>query len=217
MKNINRNISIKDKLQIYMMIFSKLIRGFLYRWRFKSVKGLLLIGKRVDIYNSSKIELGKNVKLESGSEIQGLSTKGIKFGNDVTIGRDTMIRPSSYYGVGRIGDGFEIGNNSSIGPMGYIGCAGQITIGKNVMIGPKVSMFAENHNFNDSNSTIKEQGVSNKGIIIEDNCWIGSSVTILDGVTIGSGSVIAASTVVTKNVPKNSIVMDKKDKQVNSR
>lgn len=80
-------------------------------------------------------------------------------------------------------------SNSSIGPYGFVSCSGKITIGKNVMIGSRVSLFAENHNFSEKDKSIKEQGVNNKGIIIEDNCWIGSGVIILDGVTIGSGSV----------------------------
>lgn len=63
-----------------------------------------------------------------------------------------------------------------------------------------VVFFAENHVFSDTESTIKSQGVQQKGIIIEDDCWIGSNVTILDGVTIGRGSVIGAETLVTKDI-----------------
>lgn len=141
----------------------------------------------------------------------------MRFGNNVTIGRFTSIRPSSYYGVGNIGYGLEMGDNSSIGPYGYVGCSGRISIGKNVMIGPRVSFFAENHNFTGKSTSIKSQGVNNKGITVEDNCWIGSGVIILDGVTIGSESVIGAGTLVTKDVPKNSVVYDKRDKATKNR
>ena len=71
--------------------------------------------------------------------------------------------------------------------------------------------------FEDTNSTIKSQGVSQKGIIIEDDCWIGSNVTILDGVRIGQGSVIGAGTLISKDVPKNSVVIDKRDKHIKDR
>ena len=141
----------------------------------------------------------------------------MKFGKNVTIGRYTSIRPSSYYGVGKIGYGLEIGENSSIGPYGFVGCSGKITIGKNVMIGPRVSLFAENHNFSDVSTTIKEQGVNNKGILIEDDCWIGSGVIILDGVTIGHGSVIGAGTLVTKDIKEKSVVYDKREKVLKDR
>lgn len=213
MKSINSSVSLSNKVRIYSMIAIKLFRGFLNRWRFKSVKGFLLIGKRVSIYNAGSIVLGRNVKLENDSELQGLSTDGIFFGNNVTIGKNTMIRPSSYYGVGKIGEGITIGNNSSIGPMGYLGCAGKIVIGDNVMVGPRVSLFAENHSFQNIDETIKSQGVTNLGITIEDDCWIGSGVIILDGVNIGAGSVIAAGTIITRNVPPYSKVYDSRQKK----
>ena len=54
-------------------------------------------------------------------------------------------------------------------------------------------------------------------MVVEDDCWIGSYVTILDGVTIGKGSVIGAGTVVTKDIPKGSIVVDKKEKYIRQR
>ena len=85
------------------------------------------------------------------------------------------------------------------------------------MIGPRVSLFAENHNFSEKDISIKEQGVNNKGITIEDDCWIGSGVIILDGVTVGSGSVIGAGTLVTKDIPKNSIIYDKRNRVENNR
>lgn len=157
------------------------------------------------------------MKFESYSEIHGLATNGLRFGNNVTIRRFTSIRPSSYYGVGQIGYGLEISDNSSIGPYGYIGCSGKVRIGKNVMIGPRVSLFSENHNFSEKDISIKEQGVNNKGITIEDDCWIGSGVIILDDVTVGSGSVIGAGTLVTKDIPKNSIIYDKRNRVENNR
>lgn len=82
------------------------------------------------------------------------------------------------------------------------------------MICPRVSLFAENHNFSEKDKSIKEQGVNNKGITIEDDCWIGSGVIILDGITIGSGSVIGAETLITKNILKNSVVYDKRNKKM---
>lgn len=85
------------------------------------------------------------------------------------------------------------------------------------MFGPKCSLFAENHVFSDTESSIKSQGVQQKGITIEDDCWIGSNVTILDGVTIGKGSVIGAGTLVTKDIPTGSIVVDKREKLIRNR
>ena len=124
----------------------KILRGLISKLFFKKSAGLIFIGAHAKISHKNHIILGKNVKFERNCEVQGLARKGLKFGNNVTIGADTMIRPSSYYGID-LGEGLEIGDNSSIGPLSYIGCSGFIKIGNNVMFGPKVSLFAENHNF----------------------------------------------------------------------
>ena len=64
-------------------------------------------------------------------------------------------------------------------------------------------------------SKVKES--RKKGITVEDDCWIGSNVTILDGVTIGKGSVVGAGTLVTKDIPAGSVVVDKREKWIRER
>lgn len=214
--DFNKDISKSDKIIILYNTGIKFIRGLFVRIFLKKVKGLFLVGKKVRISHGKHIVCGKNVKFEDFAEIHGLCRNGLVFGNDVTIGRGVMIRPSSYYGKD-LGEGLVMGNNSSLGPDGYVGCSGKIVIGNNVMFGPKCSLFAENHIFNDVKATIKSQGVKQKGITVEDDCWIGSNVIILDGVTIGSGSVIGAGTIITKDIPKGSVVIDRLDKSVKPR
>lgn len=206
----------KDRFIIMFRTGIKAARGTFRRCFLKEAHGLLLIGRQVIISHGKHIRCGKNVKFEDYSEIHGLCKDGLVFGNNVTISRGVMIRPSSYYG-GDLGEGLVLGNNSSIGPHGYIGCSGKIMIGDNVMFGPKCSLFAENHVFSSTDQSIKSQGVHQQGIVIEDDCWIGSNVTILDGVTIGRGSVIGAGTLIAKDVPAGSIVTDRRDKNIRER
>lgn len=208
---MNTDIEKMDKISILFRTGIKAVRGCFKRLFLKEAHGVLLVGKGVQITHGNHIHCGKNVKFEDFSEIHGLCSCGLNFGDYVTISRGVMIRPSSYYG-GDYGMGLTMGEHSSIGPYGYVGCSGKITIGKNVMFGPKCSLFAENHVFSDITSSIKSQGVQQKGITIEDDCWIGSNVTILDGVTIGKGSVIGAGTLVAKDIPAGSVVVDKRDK-----
>ena len=210
---LDSNIGKIDKINILVRTGIKALRGCWKRLFLKKVSGLFLVGKHVQISHGRHIMCGKSVKFEDYAEIHGLCSDGLVFGDYVTISRGVMIRPSSYYG-GDYGQGLEMGEHSSIGPYGYVGCSGKITIGKNVMFGPKCSLFAQNHNFYDTESSIKSQGVYQKGITIEDDCWIGSNVTVLDGVIIGKGSVIGAGTLVTKNVPAGSIVLDRRDKKI---
>lgn len=71
-----------------------------------------------------------------------------------TISQNVMVRSSSCY-IGDYGVDLMMGEHSSIGSYGYVGCSGKITIGKNVMVDPKCSLFAENHVFSDIECSIK--------------------------------------------------------------
>lgn len=206
MVNFDKHIDNVDKLLILFRTVIKLLRGFWYRLFLKKTKGLFLVGKNVHISHCRHISCGKNVKFEDYTEVHGLSSEGLVFGDNVTLSRGVMIRPSSYYG-GDYGAGLIMGSKSSIGPYGYVGCSGKIVIGNNVMFGPKCSLFAENHVFSDTKSTIKSQGVRQKGITIGDDCWIGSNTTILDGVSLGKGVVIGAGSIVTHDIPDGAIAM----------
>lgn len=84
---------------------------------------------------------------------------------------------------------------------------GKITIGKNCLISQHVTIVASNHNTK-LERPINEQGWSknNNFVTINDDVWIGAGSIILPGVTIGNGAVIAAGSVVTKNIPEYAIV-----------
>lgn len=200
-----------DKFNILFRTGIKALRGCCRRVFLKECHGLFLVGKHVHISHGRHIRCGKNVKFEDYSEIHGLCSDGLFFGDNVTISRGVMIRPSSYYGGGH-GAGLVMGAHSSFGPYCFVGCSGKIVIGSNVMFGPRCNIFAEQHVFIDTEKTIKSQGVTQKGIIIEDDCWIGGNVTILDGVRVGKGTVIGAGAVLTHDVPAGTVVIDKRNK-----
>jgi acetyltransferase-like isoleucine patch superfamily enzyme len=111
-----------------------------------------------------------------------------------------------------------------MGDLSYIGCnavlgagGGGIQIGKNVLIGQGVSIHSENHNFKDAHQLIREQGISHKGVVIGDDVWIGSKSVILDGVTIGTGAVIGAGSVVTRSIPAYSLAVGVPAKVIGTR
>ncbi len=206
----------QNKMITYYYLFFFFIRGLFVRLRIKSAKGLLLVGKKVRIFYPNNLQVGYNTIIEDGAEINCLSLQGIKLGNRVTIGKYAIIRPSNIYG-GSIGEGLTMGDNSNIGPYNYIGCSGKITIGNNVMLAPRVSIYAENHVFDHPEILIRDQGVEKKEVIIEDDCWIAANSILLAGVTIGKGSVVAAGSVVTENVPPYSVVAGVPAKWIKSR
>lgn len=100
----------------------------------------------------------------------------------------------------------KLGDNSGIGENAWL-LSAEITIGKNVMMGPDCMIFTSNHVVEDIDIPMCEQGFTPvEPVVIEDDVWIGARVIILKGVTIGKGSVIGAGAVVTKDVAPYSIV-----------
>lgn len=174
------------------------------------------MGRGARIKNPRSIHHRGRLVVEDFAEIQGRSIHGIHFGVEVSIGRNAQIRPSSYYG-GEPGYGLLVGDRSSIASDCFIGCSGEIRIGNDVMLGPAVRVFSENHVFARTDLTIKEQGVERGITVIEDDCWIGAGSIILSGVTIGSGSVIAGGSVVTRDVPPGSVAGGNPAKVLKSR
>jgi acetyltransferase-like isoleucine patch superfamily enzyme len=180
-------------------------RGLLIKPFMKESHGMILVGRGARIKNPQFLTHSGRLVVEDFAEVQALSKRGVRIGKDVSIGRNAQIRPSSYY-RGEIGEGLEIGDRSSIASDCFIGCSGSIKIGSDVMLGPGVRLFSENHVFSDVTLPIKEQGVERLFVHIENNCWLGSGVTVTAGVTIGHGSVVASGSVVTRDVPANSVV-----------
>lgn len=99
----------------------------------------------------------------------------------------------------------ELGDHSGIGIRAQIN--GKTIIGKNVMMGPDVCIYASNHAFDRTDIPMNRQGYTpEKPVVIEDDVWIGARVIILPGVHIGTGAVIGAGAVVTKDVPDYAVV-----------
>lgn len=98
----------------------------------------------------------------------------------------------------------KIGENVFINSNSYLMDGGGITIGDNVFIGPSCGLYTAHHplNYQDRN----EGWELAKPIHIGSNIWFGASVTVTPGVSIGDGSVIAAGSVVTHDIPPNSLV-----------
>lgn len=114
-------------------------------------------------------------------------------GDSVDIGRNISFSSD-----------LEIGDRSGIGDNAYF--IGKVKIGDDVMMGANCAFIASNHNFDRTDIPMNQQGGNDLPIIVENNVWIGYRSTILAGVTIGEGSVIAAGAVVTKNVPPFTVV-----------
>lgn len=111
----------------------------------------------------------------------------------------------------KYGDNIEIGENSRIGPKCVLGAKGNIVIGRNVVISREVQLETAGLDLNVGPPYTRHVS---KPIYIGDNCWLGSGVIVLAGVSIGANSIIGAGTVITKDIPENSIVVGAKVRKI---
>lgn len=117
-------------------------------------------------------------------------------------GRDVNIEAGALFGSGRM---ISLGDRSGIGVDADI--HGPVTIGDDVMMGPRCTILTRNHRIDDLTRPMSAQGFGEyEPVVIEDDVWIGANVTIMPGVTVGTGSVLAAGAVVVRDVPPYAIV-----------
>ena len=208
-KTKNKDFKFDDSLStlvLWSFFISKLIsmlRGLKFFY-FSQRGKVVLCGRQVQAFNKNNIYFGNNVDLGDYVKLSALGTGHLNIGHSVNIGAFSRIIISSSFN--NLGKYIKIGDNVGIGEFAHIGGAGGVEIGKDTIIGQYFSTHPENHNYEDRNILIRQQGVSRKGIKVGCNCWIGSKVTILDGVSIGSNCIIAAGAVVSKSFPENVII-----------
>ena len=123
-------------------------------------------------------------------------------------GKNVSLHPSSsvYFGLNNL----SLGNNVSMPRFSHIFCTDSpLTIGNNVIFGPAPTIVTDNHRIDVIGKPIfisyDKLPENDAPVIIKDDVWVGAHVTILKGVIIGRGSVIAAGSVVNKPAPPYSI------------
>jgi acetyltransferase-like isoleucine patch superfamily enzyme len=174
------------------------------------------------LYGTIFARMGKKIYIEDGVELKGIHN--IELGDSAGMGRGVCINAAGLNNRVKLGSGVfmirgakivgldnnctvEIGDNSFINADVWINGPGPIKIGKDCLLAPHVAIVAVNHVFADPDRPIRLQGHTAKGITIEDDCWLAYGVKVLDGVTIGQGSIIGAGAIVTKDIPPYSIAV----------
>ena len=118
---------------------------------------------------------------------------------ELRLGDRTYIAAGAY-----LTGSLRAGADCSINPYSVV--RGRVELGEGVRIGAHTSILGFNHAMSDPDLPVFRQPLTAKGIRVGDDVWIGSHVVILDGVTIGDHSVLAAGAVVTKDVPAGAVV-----------
>lgn len=117
-------------------------------------------------------------------------------------GKDINIEAGAVFGSGRQ---LALGDRSGLGIDADI--HGPVTIGDDVMMGPRCTILTRNHRIDDVTTPMNQQGFAGfLPVVIEDDVWIGANVTIMPGVTVGTGAVLGAGAVVVRDVEPYAVV-----------
>lgn len=163
-------------------LYARILRG--------SGRGVVL-GRNISIRHPGRVTLGDGVMIDDSCSLdaKGDSEKGITLGDGVVVARNTSISCKGGY--------IEIGENSNISGNCMLISESSLVVGKNVLVaGMSYLIAGGNHGTERTDiPIIRQEVVQHGGIRIEDNVWIGASVVVLDGVTIGHDSIIGAGAV----------------------
>jgi acetyltransferase-like isoleucine patch superfamily enzyme len=141
--------------------------------------------------------LGENVILEAG--ILVFHPENIVIGNDVYVGHRAILK-GYHQGEMRIGDG------TWIGQMCFLHSAGNITIGRNVGIGPGVMVLTSAHAEEGRGKPILHSRIDFAPVLVEDDADLGVGSILLPGVTVGKGAQVGAGAVVAESVEPYAVV-----------
>lgn len=179
-----------------------MVRG---REKFKKYKSIMNIIIKIISLFPKKFRIHYFEKIRF---IPGIIGLGLRYAFISSLAKSVGENVSIHQGVYLFYlDQIEIGNNVSIHPMSYLDGFGGIKIGNDVSIAHSTTILSSNHNYSLIDIPIKDQGMEKRFTDIHDNVWIGAKTTILGGVTIKSGVIVAAGAVVTKNFDENSILL----------
>jgi acetyltransferase-like isoleucine patch superfamily enzyme len=165
--------------------------------------GLVAIEDDVRIRFADQIRLGKGAYIDHGVYLHACPG-GIDIGAEALVMHNAELHVYNFRDLPQ--SKIVIGRESLIGESCVIRGTGGVTIGDHVFLSPMVHIYSNNHVFEDPDVCFIDQGITTEGVTIEDECWIGAQAVILDGVTVGRRSVVAAGAVVNRDVPPHSLV-----------
>ena len=177
------------------------VRKLLYQMLLGSCGRNVVFGQNVVLRHPHKIHIGSNVVVDDNCllDAKGESNRGIRIGDGVFIGRNTIL--SCKNGDIELAEGANLGFNCEVFS------ASRVTIGKSVLMAAYCYVIGGDHDFSDPTKPVLAQQRKSAGVTIGDGAWMGAGAKILDGVEIGNGAVIGAGAVVRDSVAAGAIAV----------
>lgn len=179
------------------------LRAIAYRLILHS-QGLPTVEDHVRLCQPANIHLGRRVYLDHGVYLHACP-QGIFIGDETFVMHGSELHVYNFRDLSH--SGIWVGRKSFIGEFCLIRGQGGVHIGEAVLLAPRVQVLAVDHLFDDPTRPVIQQGISARGIYIEDGAWIGAGAILLDGVRVGAGAVIGAGAVVTRDIPPHTLAM----------
>ena len=178
-------------------------RGLAYRLILHA-DGAPAIEQSVRLRFAENVRLGRNVYLDHGVYLHACP-------RGITIGADTLVMHGAVLHVYNFRDlpsaGITIGERCIVGELSVIRGQGGVSIGNDVLIAPQVQVLAVDHVMQSARVPIMQQGLTTRGITIEDGVWLGAGAIVTDGVRIGRNAVVGAGAVVTRDIPAGAVAV----------
>ena len=178
-----------------------LLRSKLYPLILGSVGRNVVFGVNVTVRHPHKITLGDNVVIDDGCclDAKGSDNMGITLGNEVFIGRNTILSCKN-------GD-IVVDDKANIGFNCEIFSASRVRIGKRVLMAAYTYLVGGDHLYDRVDIPVLEQGRTARGVEVGDNVWLGAHVVVTDGSTIGRDAIVGAGAVVVGEIPEFAIAI----------
>ncbi len=193
---LDEALALTDVLMIVFSRATECFRGLGFCLLSLRKPVLFFKGRNVKISHSAHLKFGSGFLVGDYSKVHCLSQNGLVFGRNVSIGRCVEVISTAV--VSNVGVGISVGNNVGINSNCFIGGQGGVSIEDDVIIGPGVRIFSENHNFG-GDGLIRKQGETRSRVVVGRDSWLGAGAVLLPGVVLGSKTIVAAGAVVCKS------------------
>jgi acetyltransferase-like isoleucine patch superfamily enzyme len=171
------------------------LRRVAYRWLLGAVGRNVSFGHGVVLRHPHKIRIGDDTIVDDlvVLDAKGTSNRGITIGRGVFLGRGTILSCKD-------GD-IELADHVNIGFHSEIFSGSSVKVGRHGLFAAYTYLVGGGHDFEKAEVPVLEQGRSSRGIVLDDNVWLGTGAKVLDGVRIGRNVVVGANAVVNTDLP----------------